>query len=110
MADQRRRRDRDDEDDEDDRLRIRRPVDVPIRPLVYGVGACLLFCAPPLSLAMSVVAIISAAEGAGDLPSGPRGDAGRGRMNLARTLAFVGMGLSGVATVVAILLAIANRF
>jgi hypothetical protein len=101
-----RRRDRDDEDEVTLRRRSRQPeqVPAPVLPLIYGIASCLLSCLGPVGLALGGLAFYRANVALGELPDDRRGDSARSTMALARILGGVGMALSGVALVVALVL------
>ena len=105
---ERRDRRRYDEDDYDDRPRRRsrepEQVPTPVLPLVYGVLAILFSCMGPVALALGGLAIWRANMALDELPDSRRADSARSRMNLARILGVVGMGLGAVALVGALIL------
>src|SRR3954464_7282908 len=103
----RRRRDRYDEDDDPAprrRSRQAEQVSAPVLPLIYGIASCLLSCLGPVGLALGGLAFYRANVALGELPDDRRGDSARSTMALARILGGVGMALSGVALVVALVL------
>jgi hypothetical protein len=129
MADDRRKRDRDREEDEDedrprrrrpsrdvededeDRPRRRRSRDVepaatPVVPMVYGILSILLSCIPIVGGALGGFAISRANAALDELPGGKRGRAARKNMGLAKVLGTVGMCLSLVVLIIALILKI----
>jgi predicted Zn finger-like uncharacterized protein len=114
------RRSRDEEDEEEDedrpRPRRRRPrdddrdsVSFSSAPLVFGILACLLSCAPLVGLALGLLAMNKANAELDRLPGGKRARAARKQLKLAKTLGIVGMCLSGVVFVVANVLYVVSQ-
>lgn len=111
------RRPREDEEDEDDDKprRRRRPrdeedngVSYSNEPLVYGILACLISCAPLIGFILGSLAIRKANAEMDRLPSGKRSRAARKQLNFAKTLGIVGICLSFVLLVVAIVLRVVS--
>jgi len=112
----RRPRDEEEDDDEPRRPRRRRPrdddqdsVSFSSAPLVYGILACLLSCSLVIGLYFGFKAIHTANAELDRLPGGKRARAARKQLQLAKTLGVVGMGLSGVMCVIAIILNVTSR-
>ncbi|HTU16723.1 MAG TPA: MJ0042-type zinc finger domain-containing protein [Gemmataceae bacterium] len=112
----RRSRDEEEDDDEPRRPRRRRPRDdnrdsasFSSAPLVYGILACLLSCAPIIGFLLGSLAMSKANAELDRLPGGKRGRAGRKQMQLAKTLGVVGMCLSFVFLIVGIVLKVTDK-
>lgn len=113
------RRPRDEEEDEDDeprRPRRRRSrdddedsVSFSSAPLVYGILACVLSCAPIIGFILGSMARNKANAEMDRLPRGRRGQAARKQLQLANILGIVGMCLSVVILIIAVVLTITGR-
>src|SRR5690348_1648433 len=105
----RRSRREDDYDDYDDAPRRRRSYEpeqasAPVLPLIYAIGSVLFCWTGLVGLALGGLALFRATVALADLPGGRRGESARGRMNFARILGGVGMALSLVVLVIAVVL------
>lgn len=105
--------DEEDEEEEDDRPRrrrrsVRRDVSVSSGPLVYGILSCLLSCAPLIGAILGSLAIKNANEEMDRLPRGRAGDAGRKQLQLAKILGIVGICLSVLMLILAVVFNIAT--
>jgi predicted Zn finger-like uncharacterized protein len=113
----RRPRGEEDEEEEDHpRPRRRRPrdedrdsVSFSSAPLVYGILACLLSCAPIIGFILGSMAMSKANAEIDRLPGGKRSRAARKQLQLAKTLGVVGMCLSFVMLILAIVLNVMSR-
>ncbi|HWG43966.1 MAG TPA: MJ0042-type zinc finger domain-containing protein [Gemmataceae bacterium] len=92
-----RRRPRDDDDDD---------IVPSSAPLVYGILACCLSCAPLIGFILGRLAMSKAEQEMSRLPGGKHYRDARKRLQLAKTLGVVGMGLSGFFLLLAIVLRI----
>ena len=101
-----------DEDEEDDRPRRRkgRPRDIaaPMLPMVYGVLSCLFSCAMPVGFALGALALAKANQAMNDLPDSRRAEAAERSLRIAKILGVIGMCLSTVLLVVAVVLNIVS--
>lgn len=112
-------RPRAEEDEEDaDRPRPRRrrqhdddpdSVSFSSAPLVYGILACLLSCVPLIGALLGYLALNKANAEFDRLPGGKRARAARKQLRLAKTLGIVGICLSGVVFVVALVVRIRDE-
>jgi predicted Zn finger-like uncharacterized protein len=108
------------EEEEEERPRRPRPrrprdddredISPSMAPLVYGILSCVFSCAPLIGFILGVLARSKADAEMDRLPGGRRARAARKQLQLAKTLGIVGMCLSGVALVVAVVLRITNRW
>jgi predicted Zn finger-like uncharacterized protein len=110
------RRDADDEADEEAeegpprprRKRRRREegtsISPPILPLVFAALAILFSCAPIVGAALGVLAFNRASAALDDLPGGRRAQSARTLLNIAKIMGIVGICLSAVMLIVAVVL------
>lgn len=112
------RREREEEDEEDDeprrprRKRVRNEDDVGVSfsstPLIFGILSIVLSCSLVIGLYFGMKALNEANAELDRLPGGKRARAARKQLQLAKTLAVIGMCLSGILGVVAIILKIVS--
>ncbi len=94
-----RRRKRNDDDD---------GVSYSSAPLIYGILSCVLSCSLLIGWYFAFKAINGANQEMDRLPGGKRSHNARKQLQLAKTLGVVGMCLSGVLCVIAIILKVVN--
>ena len=114
------RRDEDDEDDDEEagdrrsrsssrsrRRRIDHDISAPMKPLVYGIGSCVLFCAPAVGMALAGLAHSMANKALDDLPPGRRARSARKQLERAKLLGTIGFWISlGWGTILLVLWAV----
>ncbi len=98
-----------DEDSDDDRPRRRRSRDLedapaPASPMVYGILSIVFCWGIIIGLALGGLAISKATAALDELPSGKRGRAARKNLGIAKVLGTVGICLSLVMLIIAIVL------
>jgi predicted Zn finger-like uncharacterized protein len=107
------RREREEEDEEDDeprrprRKRVRNEDDVGVSfsstPLIFGILSILLSCSLVIGFYFGMKALNEANAELDRLPGGKRARAARKQLQVAKTLGVIGMCLSGVGFVVAVI-------
>jgi len=104
------------EEEEEERPRRRRPRDddredisPSMAPLVYGILSLVFSCAPLIGFILGVLARSKADAEMDRLPGGRRARSARKQLQLAKTLGIVGMCLSVVVLVIAVVLNVRSR-
>ncbi len=98
----------DEEDEEEDRPRRRkrppRDIPAPMLPMIYGGLSCVFCCVMPVGFALGALAMSKANSAIDELPNSRRADAAYQNLRIAKLLGIIGMCLSGVMLVIALVL------